>query len=257
MVEIRYGDYYEVAELAGQSITDARQQFRAELCIPGKARAKLNGKKVDAKLESEISLCDDDKLSFAAAGGKGAYLAGALLLALAVTGGVFAYGYITASTTLSVTASGEDFASVTANTTNTPGWTPHGFFKGSTGNGTLFNVDTATSGFDGDLVISVSIANADELVEVYRVLALFLELRDWNGNLEDVNGDGSVSAANDYVLLTLSNGTVDMFVDQLGGADNYTVHLKSGFFATHVKGGGWGLAKETPQLYAEVAQRGT
>ncbi len=88
MVEIRYGDYYEVAELAGQSITDARQQFRAELGIPEKARAKLNGRKVDAKLESEISLCDDDKLSFATASGKGAYLAGALLLALAITGSV-------------------------------------------------------------------------------------------------------------------------------------------------------------------------
>ena len=46
MVEIRYGDQYEVTDLAGQTVNEAREQFRSEFGIPDKARAKLNGSKV-------------------------------------------------------------------------------------------------------------------------------------------------------------------------------------------------------------------
>ena len=112
MVEIRYGENFEVADLAGLTVGEAREQFRAEFGIPDKARAKLNGQKVKESTEPDTILNDDDKVSFAVSRSKGPFLVGALLLALALTGGVFAYGFINASTTLTATISDSNFADV-------------------------------------------------------------------------------------------------------------------------------------------------
>ena len=256
MVEIRYGENYEVADLAGQSVSEARKQFQAEFGIPEKARAKLNGKKVKGDLEPETCLCDEDKLSFAEARGKGPFLVGALLLALAVTGGVFAYGWINSTTTLVAAVATEDFAAVTKNSDNIPAWTPYGFFKGAiTGPAPLFDVSTSASGYSGDLVVTVSIANADELVKCYRMLAMKLELVKSSDNVvQDINESGAPGDDDDYVLLTLSNGEVSMFPG--GSADNFTVRLKNGFYITHIyKSGNWGSSYEDPVLFCEVAQR--
>ena len=256
MVEIRYGENYEVANLAGQSVAEAREQFKAEFGISGKARARINDNKVKGKMEAEVKLADNDKLSFTEArAGKGAFLVGALLLALSVTGGVFAYGLTTASTDFSsVTASGEDFAEVSSNTSSAISWTPHGKFKGTTGGGTLFDVDTQTSGYNGKSTISVSIANGDELVSVYRTLAMFIKVYGSHGDAVDINGDGNVDS-DDFALLTLSNGAVDLFLSANATGDYYTVKLDSGFYATNIKGTGWVSGYEQPLLYAEVAQR--
>ena len=187
--------------------------------------------------------------------GKGAYLVGALLLALSVTGGVFAFGLTTASTDFSsVTKSGEDFASVTSNTTTAVSWTPHGKFKGATGGGDLFDVDTQTSGYNGKSTVTVTIANGDELVSVYRVLAMFIKVYGSHGDAVDINGDGNVDS-DDFALLTLSNGAVDLFLSANATGDYYTVKLDSGFYSTNIKGTGWTTDYEQPLLYAEVAQR--
>jgi len=85
MVEIRYGDQYEITDLAGQTVGEAREQFKAEFGIPDKAQAKLNGSKVKTNTEIDTVLYDDDKLTFAVSRGKTPFLIGALLLALAVT----------------------------------------------------------------------------------------------------------------------------------------------------------------------------
>ena len=254
MVEIKYGEQYETADLAGKSVREARDQFKAEFGIPDKAKIRLNGKKVKGNLESETCLCDDDKVSFAVSRGKGAFLVGALLLALAATGGVFAFGYITDSTTFTVDVITVDFAAVTANVTSKPAWTPYGFFKGSTGAGSLFNIDTATSGYTGDLTATVSIANGEQLVTVYRVLSLKIEIIGDNGTGVDVNGDGVYDSDNDFAILTLRNGAVDMFISQ-DAADLYHVNLKSGFYITNVKGLGFTATYEDPQLFMEIAQR--
>jgi hypothetical protein len=253
MVEIRYGGQYEVADMAGQTVSEARQQFRAEFGIPDKARAKLNGRKVKGSLEPDTVLTDDDKLAFATAKkSRAAYLVGALLLALVCTGGVFAFGFINASNTLSVTASGTDFCSVSANS-NVPSWTAHGFFKGSTGSGSIFNI-TPAEGYTGDLVVTVSISNADELIQVYRALALKLMMYDASNNstIIDINEDG-YNDENDYVLLTLGNGSVDMFPD---GGQSMVVNVESGFYITHIWGSGWSSGYQEPDLFCEVAQRG-
>ena len=100
MVEIKYGDQFEVTDLAGQTVSEAREQFKAEFGIPDKAKAKLNGSKVKSSAEIDTVLNDDDKLTFAVSRSRMPYLVGALLLALAVTGGVFAFGFINATTTI-------------------------------------------------------------------------------------------------------------------------------------------------------------
>jgi hypothetical protein len=264
MVEIRYGDQYEIADLAGQTVSEAREQFRTGFGIPDKARAKLNGQKVKASLELDTVLNDDDKLSFAVAKSKGVYLVGALLLALACTGGVFAFGWVNATASLTGTVTQADFASVSANTTgiNAIDWNGWGFFKGTitstypghSSNGTpIFNVDTDASDYTGDLVVTVSIANAGDLATVYRVLGLELCMRYPDGTTVDINGDGTASATTDVALLTLKNGSIDMFY---GGTENVcTVRVKSGFFITNIVGGGWGGATDDPVLFCEVAQR--
>ncbi|MFC2001806.1 hypothetical protein ACFLUZ_04805 [Chloroflexota bacterium] len=258
MIEIKYSDNYEVANLAGQSVACAREQFKDEFGIPEKATAKLNGKKVRGRFESKTCLCDDDRLTFAKTRARGPFLVGAMLMALAITGGVFAFGWINATQTLNVTAATNDFAAVTSNTSNPVTWTPYGFFKGAiSGPKPVFDIDTASSGYDGDLVVTVALGNADELVKCYRVLALQLELVAQSDNATiDINENGADSAE-DWVMLTLNNGEVNMFPDGGDGAGAMTVRVKKGFYITHIyQAGNWGSSYEDPQLFCEVAQRG-
>jgi len=261
MVEIKYRDQFEVSELAGQTVSEAREQFKSEFGIPNKAQAKLNGSKVKTSAEMDTVLNDDDKLTFATSHNKGAYLVGALLLALAVTGGVFAAGFINASTTLSATTFTSNFADVSVNTTGVASltWNAWGFYKGSIAtstNGTpIFNVDTETSGYTGDLVVTVSLGNADQLVKRYRALSLQLVMTNPDGNVIDINQDGTTSVNTDWVMLTLDNGSVSMFPASSGNVTN--VRVKKGFYITHVVPfGGWsGSSSASPDLFCEVAQR--
>lgn len=262
MVEIRYGENFEVSDLAGQTVSEAREQFRTEFGIPDKARVKLNGQKVKGNAEPDTVLNDDDKVSFAVSRSKAPFMVGALLLALALTGGVFAYGFINATTTISGSISEANFADVYQHPDYTDlTWDGFGHFKGVVG-GTpagLFSVSTNTSGYTGDLVVTVSLGNIDELAKMYRVLSLQLEIVDpENGDAKiDINESGSANNG-DWVMLTLSNGQADMFID--GGdavSGNFTVRVKKGFFVTQVHpGGGWpGGSSASPELFAEVAQR--
>ena len=258
MVEIRYGEQYEVTDLAGMTVSEAREQFRAEFGIPDRATAKLNGSKVKTGAEFDTVLNDDDKLTFAVAKSKAAYLVGAMILALAATGGVFAYGFVNASTTLNGSIAEANFADVSVNTTGISSitWSGYGFFKGSintSGNGTpIFNIDTSVSGYTGDLVVTVSLGNADQLVEQYRMLSLKLDMGNPDGSNMDINEDGNANGA-DWVMLTLDNGSVSMFPG--GTANISTVRVKSGFYITHVRpNGGWGGSAD-PDLFCEVAQR--
>ncbi len=143
-------------------------------------------------------LNEDDKLTFTVPRGVGVYLIGAALLALAVTGGVFAYGFINATTSLNAITVESNFADVTANATGSADvtWSAYGFYKGSIpGPNNIFEIDPA-DGYTGDLVTTVTIGNADELSKRYRVLALQLEMvaRGTNTVL-DINESGTADAA--------------------------------------------------------------
>jgi len=259
MVEIRFGDQYEVTDLAGYTVSEARKQFKAEFGIPNKARARLNGRKVRASIEDDMILNDDDKLFFVAEKSRAPFLVGALLLALALTGSVFAFGFINGNTTLNGSVANSNFAEVSVNTTGIASisWSGYGFFKSSipvSANGTpMFNIDTATSGYTGDLVVSVTLGNSDQLAKVYRVLALKLGMYNADNTPMDINEDGTANAATDWVMLTLDNGSVSLFPN--GSANITTVRLMGGFYITHVKPfGAWG-GSAAPQLFCEVAQR--
>jgi len=252
MVEIRYREQLEVAELAGQTVGEARAKFQAEFGIPERAAARLNGDKVRKSAEVDTVLNDDDKLTFAVSRGMGAYLVGAALLALAMTGGVFAYGFINASTTLNATSINSDFADVTANVTgsNNVQWSAFGFFKGSIGGpNDIFEIAPA-AGYTGDLVTTVTLANADQLVKRYRVLALKLDMV-----IQGTNTELDISAGNsaNWTLLTMDNGSVSMFTT--GASGNMSVRVLSGFYITNIfPAAGWQGAA-SPQLFCEVAQR--
>ncbi len=254
MVEIRFKDQYEATDLTGLTVSEARENFREEYGIPDKATAKLNGNKVKGSAEIDTVLNDDDKLTFTVSRGMGAYLVGASLLALAVTGSVFAFGFINSTTSLNATTIESNFAEVTANFTGSADvtWNAFGFYKGSIGGPhTIFNI-TPAAGYTGDLVTTVTVGNADDLVKRYRVLALQLEMVDRETDtILDINESGTADV-NDWVMLTLDNGSVSMFTD---GSANMSLRVKRGFYITHVHPfGGW-EGSASPDLFCEVAQR--
>jgi hypothetical protein len=254
MIEIRFKDQHQVTDLAGRTVSEAREQLRKEFNIPDRATIKLNGTKVNASAEFDTVLNDDDKLTFTVSRGVGAYLVGAALLALAVTGGVFAFGFINATTSLNATTVNSNFADVTANATGSANvtWNAYGFFKGSIGGpNTIFNI-TPAAGYTGDLVTTVTVGNADDLVKRYRVLALQLEMVDEaTQTVLDINESGTADA-NDWVMLSLDNGSVSLFTD---GSASMSLRVKRGFYITHVHPfGGW-QGSATPELFCEVAQR--
>jgi molybdopterin converting factor small subunit len=254
LVEVRYKDYYESANIAGQTVGKAREQFKAEFGIPNKARAHLNGRKIKLISEPDTVLKDDDKLSFVVTQRRGLYLIGALLLAFAIAGANFAYGFASNSVTLGVTATGGDFASITA-ATGQPSWTVYGQAKGATGSGNLFVVDTSTSNYPGDLAVTVYLANVDQLAKVYRTLNLALQATSSNGTQIDVNADGVVDA-NDSVLLNLNNAEANFYIKQYTSSDNYTIKLAHGYyFANPHPIGGWEGSAQ-PVLYAEATASG-
>jgi len=249
MVEIRYSDNYEIADMAGKPVSEARELFKAEFGIPAKAGAKLNGKKVKGKLESETCLCDDDKLTFAEAKSrKGAFLVGAMLLTLAVTGSVFAYTATTDTASMTLSAQ-SDYATVTANG-SLPSWNVFGKYKGATGSGILFSIDPANS-FTADLSASVMLANADELVNAYRVMVFRISI--YSDDSGSVNMTDTVAGP---AYLTLANGEVSIDIEQGSHTPPFHVYLDSGFYITHSYGSGWN-DDEDPQLLCDVYQKGT
>jgi hypothetical protein len=252
MVEIKYKDCYEVADLAGQTVKDVREQFKAEFGIPDKARARLNGKKIKESSEPDTVLNQDGKLSFAVAKSRGAYLVGALLLALAVTGGIFAYGFTNASTSLTANIANSNFADVSESPDSSNiNWSVSGLSKGTIDapHG-IFNITPGT-GYTGDLVVTVTLSNVDQLVKVYRTLALKLEMVNSSDNSTiDINESGTADS-NDWVLLTLDNALVSMIIQ---GTDNTTVRVKGGYYVTQARPfAGW-QGSASPDLFCEVAQ---
>jgi hypothetical protein len=254
MIEIRYKDSLDLADIAGNTVAEARESFKKSFGITEKAFAFINGKKVSPANEADTILYDKDNLVFRLPNGRGlVYAAGALLLAMVITSGVFAYGFTNASVTLSATTSSNNFANVSANTSVSLSWTARGLQKNSTGAGTLFDISTASSSYSGDFIAVVMLANVDDLVKVYRNLGLEIEVRNSSGNLVDINSDG-ICNNQDVALLTLNNGSVSLFITQTAPTV-YTVKVKSGYYACNAVKAGWSPTIASPQLYCEVAQR--
>jgi len=253
MVEIIFGDNRELARLEGKTVAEVRKEYEDEFEIPGRAEAVLNGVQLKKKLESDTKLDEGDELCFVAKSRiRTPMLITAALVALALTSGVFAYTFITDSLAFTnVSSAGGDFASVSGGTS--PTWKTFGQHQGTiTGNTTIFSINTTGTGYTGDLVSTVSISNADSLSKVYRVLSLKIEVYDSGGAKMDINSDNSVDL-DDYTLLTLKNGAVDVFINQ-DSSDDYEINVVSGFYISHVHAG-WGTGVVGPTLFCDVAQR--
>jgi hypothetical protein len=254
MVQVEYRRETRAAELTGHTVAEVRRLFEGELGFGKQTAAVLNGVRVSTHREGCTTLNDDDNLVFKAVSHRVAFLLGALLLVLAITGGVFASGFMNGSASLSgATVANNNFAEISVNGTVSTTWDVLGGVKGSTGNATLFNVDTASSGYTGDLVLTVSLANEDTLSTIYRSLSLSIELRDSLGNLVDINEDNN-AGSDDYALLTLNNGSVTLPFEQTA-AQVYTVWLKNGSFIAQVYSSNWNNGEATPMFFCEVAQR--
>lgn len=177
----------------------------------------------------------------------------ALLLALVITGGTFAYSYNTRSTNIVAVGKGGDFARVSLNTSINSTWAVFGNYRGSIPSGTLFNISTTSANYTGDLVATVYLANGDQLSHVYKVFGLFIEARYPRGQKVNINDDGVVDA-NDYILLTLQNQSGHMYIRQTV-PDTYTIMLQSGYYISHRWGAGWPSGYQSPIIYCDVAPR--
>ena len=241
MVEIRYGENYEMADLAGRSVAQAREQYKQEFGIPDKAQASLNGKGIRQKHEPVTALGDNDSLTFAEKSRKGLFFIGAILLALAITGGIFAYGATTDIVDLTLDAQ-SDFAAVLEAATP-PSWDVWGSYKGAVTAGDLFTV-TPDAAWTGDMSVVLTLTNAHELVAAYRILVFEIEIYDSAGTPAKVG-------TTEY--LTMGNGEISIEIDQTGFTAPYTVEITDGFYITHR--GGWATNAEDPSIFCQVLQR--
>ncbi|MBA7485382.1 hypothetical protein ES707_20928 [subsurface metagenome] len=254
MVEIRYGENYEMADLAGKSIAQAREQYKQEFGIPDKAQASLNSKGIRQKHELVTALGDNDSLTFAQKSRKGLFFIGAILLALAVTGGVFAYGALTYTVTGAVTAESSEFADAAAGI-NTPTWSLWGKYTGQIPATTEVFEVTPGNQFTGDFVIQIYLTNVDDLVEVYRVMGM-----RWTVTNDTLNtGITGVTCTPTTGFLSLTHPTIDLEIQIAGtpnGIEKIDVDLSGGFFRTQSYGTGWG-GDEDPQILCKIIQKGT
>ena len=243
MVEIRYRDHYELADLAGKGVAEVREQYKPGFGIPDKAQARLNGKGIRRKHESKTRLNADDKLSFEEKSRKGLFFVGAMLLALVITGSLFARGATTATITLAL-ADNPDFASVVA-AGSPPTWNVWGSYKGNVTAGNLFTI-TPEASFTGDMVAMLTLTNVADLIEAYRILIFEIEIYDSAGTPAQVG-------TTEY--LTLAKGDMTSIeIDQTGYTPPYTVQIMSGSYMTH--SGGWPSGREDPTILCDVIQKG-
>lgn len=160
----------------------------------------------------------------------------ALLLALIVTGGSFAYGVLTDTQTMGL-AERSDFAEVVPADTP-PSWDVFGSCIGKVDTGGIFII-TPDGEWTGDMVCQVSLVNAPDLVSAYRFLILEIEVWDNHSQL----------GTTEY--LTLHRSTIDIEFGQT--ASPYTVWITGGSYITHRAG--WDEGNEDPILLCEVLQR--
>jgi len=177
------------------------------------------------------------------------YFVTALLLALAVTGGLFAYAYTIASTSLSLGTVSSDFGNITASTANTvPQYTPFGTYRGKIDAGNLFDV-TPDTNYNGDIGINVYLDNMDQIGYKYGMFMVKLRLVNSANQSMDVDGVDKP--------LTLRNGVVSFTSNNMTGGTPYYIYCVGGVYRTFPwayltgAGGTW-----APSFTAEILQAG-
>lgn len=170
------------------------------------------------------------------------FFIGALLLTLAITLGLFAYGATTATVTLGVSQE-DDFVTVTV-AGSPPTWTTWGSYTGRIPSGDLFTV-TPNAGWTGDMSVILRIANAEDLIECYGILVFEIRIRDSTTEPLQVG-------TTEYLGLG-KGGQIYIDFEQTGHIAPYTVEVMGGYYVTHSGGGTSG--KQNPTIYCQVLQR--
>ncbi len=175
------------------------------------------------------------------------FIAVAMAGSLVVTGGMFAYAYTAASTSITANTGSNDFANISG-TNGVSAYNVFGSYRGKIGTGTLFDV-TPTTGYDGDLQVNVYLANPDELGKNYGLWMLRLRLVDGSDNHQNLGANTKV--------LTLNNGMVSFISDNLTAGTTYYIDTPGGLYRSFA----WAYLTKVgsfpnPSLYAEVVQAG-
>lgn len=169
----------------------------------------------------------------------------AIVAVLAVSGGVFATTYTTATATIGVTAIESDFATVTAENLTSLAPTVFGNFSGTWPSGTLFTV-TPEASYNGDLVIKVYLVNTGALTRYYQHLNMELQFWSSDNTTADEQGISQV--------ITLDNSEATFTWANATGTSPYKVQLLGGGYRLHP----WKSMSDgsvQPQLWLEITQR--
>ena len=178
------------------------------------------------------------------------FLLTAMLISLAVTGGMFAYAYTTASTSITAASKSDDFATVSSNVSpksTVPDYDVFGSYRGIISSGYLFKVTTATD-YPGDIELNVYLSNVDELTTNYGLFLLRLEFVDSSDNPADAEGI--------VKPLTMNNGVVTFICDNLTDSETYYVRCAGGVYRAFPWAFLSGRSIYDPNIYAEAVQAG-
>jgi hypothetical protein len=174
------------------------------------------------------------------------YFITALLLALAVTGGLFAYAYTSETTTLGAVSISSDFAAVSVNNT-VPSFNVLGSFRGIILPGHLFAI--TPSDYSGDLEANVYLDNIDQLSSKYGMLLMRIEFVNAGDTPVDVEGIAKP--------LSLQNGVVSFTASSLTANTTYYIQTTGGVYRTfpwaYLTGSG---GSYIPSITCEVVQAG-
>ena len=178
------------------------------------------------------------------------YFLTALMLTLAVTGGLFAYAYTTASTSLSVSSGDADIATITDNMT-VPAYKLLGCHRAAIGDGRLFDI-LPDDDYTGDLEVMVYLDNIDELSGYYGMLLMRVGLYE-SDNVTNVSLSGLDKP------LTMNNGVVKFMsinTSNFTPGQMFHINCTGGVYRTFP----WAYmtgSDYAPSLTAEIIQAGS
>ena len=139
-----------------------------------------------------------------------------LALVIVATVGSFAYAYTTDTMAITTTAASSDFATVESNPDFDADYTLVGSVLGKLGNDTMFYI-TGNSDYTGDILISVTLANAEELSDEYLYWIARVSIR--------ANDNSIISRQGIAKLVSLKEIEATFFVDyeDIAGKTVYAV----------------------------------
>lgn len=178
-------------------------------------------------------------MSFMKKSKRSLFLLGTLALALVLTGGVFAGTWFNVANDGTVTTEA-DYASVSATTLSITD--VQGGELGNVAAQTIFTI-TSEANYTGDLLVTVYLANAPDLVATFESLQLKVKSAFQGGGLE----------LTDWQLLSLDNESVIIPVTGYTGGTAFNVTVESGTWHAQPD-----IETNDPDLdlYCEVSQRG-